>query len=103
MIKEEVLGILNVFDQSGISEENQRRLLQEGIYFDFTYGEPDFYNRNKRMNVFEFADFLRACQQLDINVDANELVSKPSDASNEKIVETVTNVMKLQKKKDHKC
>ena len=103
MLKEEVLGILNVFDQSGISEENQRRLFQEGIYFNFTYGDPDPYNRNKRMNIFEFADFLKSCQQLDISVDANELVSKPSDVNNEKIVETVTDVMKLQKKKDHKC
>lgn len=50
------------------------------------------------MNVFEFADFLKACQVLDIKVDADKLVSAPNETEHEKLIEIVSSVMKLQKK-----
>ena len=50
MLKDEILEILDLLNKYNIPEESQRELFEEGLYFDFTYGDPDPTNKNQHLN-----------------------------------------------------
>ena len=92
MFKDEVIEAIHVFDEFLLTEERQRKVFNNGIYFDFTYGDPDPYNRNRRLGVLEFAMLLKTCKFYGIEIDANEIVDHPYNTKYENLVKMVSNV-----------
>ena len=62
MLNDDLNEILCIFNKFDISEEDQRRIFSKGIYFDFTYGDPDPNHRNKQLDVFGVWILLLKCK-----------------------------------------
>ena len=90
MLKEDIIEAVHIFDEFFLTEKRQRKVFNNGVYFDFTYGDPDPYHRNTRLGVLEFATFLKTCKFYGIEVDANYLVDHPYDTRYENLVKMVS-------------
>lgn len=77
MLRDELLEMIELFDLYNITEENQRRIIENGIYFDFTRGSIDLAKRNKRLTPLEFAKLLKMCATMHIPLDANDIIERP--------------------------
>lgn len=102
MLRNEINDALVIFNEFGITEDRQRNLFNNGIHFDFTYGDPDPFHRNKKLGVLEFATLLKTCKYYGISIDANEIVDHPYDSSYEELVKMVydeNNKYKIKVKK----
>ena len=77
MVKEEILEILELFDQYKITEENQRIIIEEGLHLNFTFGAPDPSHRNKTLNVFGVGLLLRICEEYHIRININTIIKDP--------------------------
>ncbi len=77
MLKEELLEILELFNKYKISEEDQRKLFENGLYFDFTYGDPDPSNKNQRLNIFGIGMLLKTCYENNITINIKQLINEP--------------------------
>ena len=86
MLKEDIIEAVHIFDEFFLTEKRQRKVFNNGVYFDFTYGDPDPYHRKTRLGVLEFATFLKTCKFYRIEVDANYLVDHPYDVRYENLV-----------------
>lgn len=86
MLREEINHVLDIFDSYQMTEEQQKRVLLHGIDFDFTWGDPDPTNRNRKLDCFEAAKFLEMCRDINIDIDVDHLLSTPYDAKYEKIL-----------------
>lgn len=86
MLRKEILFALDVYDSYGITEDEQRRILKKGIYFDFTYGDPDYQKRNVEMDYLEFAKFLNICKAMGIEIDINHLLNNLYDGKYENLI-----------------
>lgn len=74
MLKEELIEALTIFDSYNIPEDRQRSIITNGVHFDFTWGDPDYKRRNRFYDVFEFANFLKICTNIGVELDANDLL-----------------------------
>lgn len=92
MLKDEILEILELFDKYKISEENGRRIFEKGIYFDFTYGDPDPRNRNQYLNVFGVGMLLKTCYENHIKININKLINEPYNFPYEDLVKEISMV-----------
>ena len=91
MLREEILEILDLFDMYKIPEDDQRRLFENGLYFDFTYGDPDPRNRNQRLNVFGMGMLLKTCKENGIKLNVKQLLQEPYNFKNEELIKHVAN------------
>ena len=84
MLRDEIMEVLDLFDKYNISDENRRKLFSEGLYFDYTYGDPDPQGINQHLNFFGVGILLKTCLENDIKIDINQLLIQPylfSDAT----------------------
>ena len=89
MLKDEIAEIFELFDYYKIPENEQRRLFERGLYFDFTYGDPDLDRRNQHLNVFGVGILLKTCQERGIDIDIEDLLDEPEQFKNEDLVSEV--------------
>ena len=90
MLKDEILEILELFDKYKISEKDQRRLFENGIYFDFTYGDPDPSNKNQHLNIFGIGMLLKTLEENHIRININKLINEPYNFPYEALVKEVS-------------
>ena len=89
MLKDEILEILDLFDKYQISEDNQRKLFEKGLYFDFTYGDPDPTNKNQHLNIFGIGILLKTCLENNIRININKLLNEPYMFKDEDLIKEV--------------
>lgn len=89
MVKDEILEILALFDKYKISDERQRELFESGIYFDFTYGDPDPMHRNQHLNIFGIGMLLKTCRECHIRININKLIDEPYNFPYEELVKEI--------------
>lgn len=77
MPSDEIIETFDIFNLYQITEENQRLVFENGIYFDFTKGSLDPTKRNKRLTAFGFSKLLKMCHQMHIPIDANNIIEEP--------------------------
>ncbi len=86
MLNDDLKEILHIFNKFDISEEDQRRIFSKGIYFDFTYGNPDPKHRNKKLDVFGVWILLKTCVDYNININLKTLLHEPWAFEEESLV-----------------
>ena len=98
MLKEEILKVLEVYDKHNLSEKYQRYVFENGgVYFDYTYGDPDYNHKNRHLDIFEFAALLDVCETLGLKITADEIVRKPWAFEPEHLVRDIADG-KIQRK-----
>ena len=95
MLREEIQEALDLFDEFKIPEEDQRRLFEEGLHFDFTYGDPDYGNINQHLNVFGVAMLLKTCRENKIRINIKQLLKEPWMFPDESLVKKVAEECQL--------
>ena len=65
----ELIDMFAIFDEFGISKENQKIIIEKGITFDFAHGREQ-----ETFGCYKVARFLKFCKLLDIAIDANAMV-----------------------------
>lgn len=91
MLKDEVIEMLEIFDEYQIPEDRQRSIILNGVDFNFTYGDPDPQRRNKYLDAFQLAELLKKCKKMNILIDVNQMLDKPYDLKYEKLLEFIEN------------
>lgn len=99
MFKNEVLEAIDIFNEFSITKDRQRKIFNKGIYFDFTYGDPDPYNKNRKLGVLEIAMLLKICKFYNIQIDANNIIDHPYDFNYINIVDMVCEIKNNDKNK----
>ena len=89
MLKDEILEILDLLNKYNISEENQKKLFENGLYFDFTYGDPDPTNKNQHLNIFGIGILLKTCLENNIRINVNRLLDEPWMFQDEDLIKEV--------------
>lgn len=89
MLKNEILEVLDLFEKYQISDERQRKIFNDGLYFDYTYGDPDFNHRNQHLNIFGVGMLLKLCLENNIDIDINELIETPYKFENEELIKEI--------------
>ncbi len=77
MIKDEVIKTLELLEKYGVNEEEQRKLLNNGLEFNFTYGDPDFNNENRYLGFLEVGELIDTLDKANIPFDITELINNP--------------------------
>ena len=72
-LREELNEMLDVFESYGISEEKQRYIINEGVYFCFSYG-TDRAGIDRDFDCFKYARFLKFCKENGYDIDGDKLV-----------------------------
>ena len=99
MILTEILDILKIFNENNLSEDEQREIFSNGIYFDFAYDDLDIDNKNRHLNVFEVAILLKTLNHNNLPVDVSKMIKSPSDFEYPNLVRTISD---LKEKKEDK-
>lgn len=92
MLRDEVIEMLDIFDEYQIPEDNQRKIISNGVDFDFTYGDPDPHKRNKYLNAFQFAELLKTCKRMNIPLDVNHMLEKPYSLEYENLLNFINSI-----------
>lgn len=102
MLKDEVVNVLNVLNKHGLSEDEQRNLLINGLDFDFTYGDYDFDGINRHLNFLQVGELIEYLDNAGIEYNVNELIHQPHNFKYPKIVRAIadldTNFVIVKKK-----
>lgn len=98
MLKEELIEALAIFDSYNIPEDRQRSIITNGVRFDFTWGDPDPRRRNRFYDVFEFANFLKICTNMELELDANDLLKNYCNDGYEELLKAVEAFKSFSKK-----
>lgn len=77
-IEDEVIEALHTLESFGVSEEVRKNILLNGIKFSFGYGERDA-KRDRTYNILEFASMLEAFKKMNIDIDVNAIIEKPTE------------------------
>ena len=99
MLKDEILEILDLLNKYNVPEESQRKLFEKGLYFDFTYGDPDPTNKNQHLNIFGIGILLKTCMENNIRININKLLDEPWMFQDEDLIKEVANVQYRRKVK----
>ncbi len=94
MLKEEILEILELFDKYEIPEESQRQLFEQGLHFDFTYGDPDPTNKNQHLNIFGIGILLKTCLENNIRINVKKLLDEPWMFQDEGLIKEIAKEQK---------
>lgn len=78
MIEDEVIEALHTLESFGVSEEVRRKILLNGINFDFSYGGRDT-SKDRSYDILEFASMLEAFKKMNIDIDVNAIIEKPTE------------------------
>ena len=76
MLKDEILEVLDLFEKFQISDEKQREIFKNGLYFDYAYGDPS--PKNQHLNFFGVGILLKTCLENNIEIDVNQLIDTPA-------------------------
>ena len=76
--REEMVEMLDIFDYYGITEKKQRKVVTEGVDFNYTWGDIDYNHENKQYDCFKFARFLVFCKNNGYNLNANRFLDCPT-------------------------
>jgi len=76
-LKDKVINALNVLERYGVNENKQYEVLTKGLYFDFTYGDPDYGNVNRKLDVFQVVELLMTMEKMGLKVDVNAFFYSP--------------------------
>ena len=101
MLRDEIREVLELFDEYKISEDDQRKLFEEGLFFNFTYGDPDYQNRNQRLNVFGVAILLKTCRENNIRLNVKRLLKEPYMFQSEDLICDIASIQDQQYKYVH--
>ena len=93
-LREELDETLDVFDAYGISEEKQRYIINEGVYFCFSHG-TDRAGIDRSFDCFKFARFLTFCKNMGLDLDANKFLKECSDLKYQDLVHSFDKIDKL--------
>lgn len=91
MLRDEIEEILDLFDEYGISEIDQRSLFEKGLHFDFTYGDPDYGNPNPTLTIFGVGILLKTFKEHNMRIDIKKLLEQPYRFENEELVRAIAN------------
>lgn len=97
-MKEELLEALEIYNYFRIPEEKLRMILAYGFSFDFTYGDKDREKANRHYDFLSFANFLKICKELDIDLDIKNLLENSSDNKYKEIIPMVEAYSKYSRK-----
>ena len=78
MIRDEIIELLDLLQKHNVTEKNQKELLLEGgLYFDYTWGDPDYNHENRRLDLFEVKILIELLDNAHIQADINEMIRMP--------------------------
>ena len=86
MFKDDVMEVLDIFQEYHVSAETQREVLLNGLYFNYTWGDPDPYGQNKFLNFFQVGTLLRYLKHNNMEFDVEKLFHLPYDFEYPEIV-----------------
>ena len=95
-LREEINEALDVFDVYGIPEEKQRYIINEGVYFCFSYG-IDRAGIDRSFDCFKFARFLTFCKNMGLDLDANKFLKECSDLKYQDLVHSFDKLDRMSK------
>ena len=87
MLKDEILEVLDLFEKFQISDEKQREIFKNGLYFDYAYGDPS--PKNQHLNFFGVGILLKTCLENNIEIDVNQLIDTPYMFGNEELIKKI--------------
>ena len=77
MLRDDVNKIFDSLSRHHVSDEKQKELLLNGLYFDYTYGDPDYNRENRKLNFFEIGRLIDYLEGIGIPFDINEIINTP--------------------------
>lgn len=89
MFKDDVMEVLNIFQEFRISGATQRKIFNEGLYFNYTWGDPDPNHINKHLDFFQVATLLRYLKHNNMKFNLNGLLKHPYNFEYPEIVKMV--------------
>ena len=101
-LKNKVMNALNVLDRYGVSESKQYEVLTKGVYFDFTYGDPDYGNQNRNLDVFKVVELLMTMERMGLNVNVQSVFYTPWSFEYPELVRQVADGVKKQPTRQRK-
>ncbi len=71
MFRDEVIDALDTFDEFNIDEETQKKIFYNGLYLNYTYGDPDPKHKNTYLTFIQVGTLLRFLKNnnLDFNLE----------------------------------
>lgn len=89
MLREEILEVLDLFDKYQIPEEKQREIFENGLYFNYTWGDPDPKHINQHLNFYGVGILLKTCLENNIIIDVDMLLDSPYMFQNEELIKEI--------------
>ncbi len=89
MVRDEIIEVLDLLDYYKVSEEDKRRVFGSGLYFDFTYGDPDPKRRNRQLNIFGVGMLLKTLKEERKNISVNRIINNPSGFYDEELIRQI--------------
>lgn len=74
MLRDEILEALDIFDECGISEDDQRTLFKDGLYFNYTYGDPDYNHENRHLDALKVATLIKTLKAYKKKFEVNDML-----------------------------
>ena len=100
-LRNDINEALDILDSYQISDERQREIVTSGVHFNFTYGDPDYKDVNRRFDCFKFARMLKFCQDAGYDLDVQEMLRSPWNDHYQKLVHFFDSMDRdMQRKED---
>ena len=76
-LKNKVINALNVLERYGVTEHKQYEVLTKGVNYDFTYGDPDYGNQNRTLDIFQVVELITLMEKMNLRVNVDTVLYRP--------------------------
>ena len=94
MVRDEIIEILDLLDESKVSEENQRKVFSNGLSFNYTYGDPDYRGINKHLNIFGIGMLIKTLKAERRRLSINKIINSPWEFDDHHLLEEIDEFQK---------
>ena len=77
MLKDEVMKTFDLLKTHNVLEEEVEKIFYNGLYFDYTYGDPDYNHQNRRLNSLQVGELIEYLDKYNIECDLNQIIQYP--------------------------
>ena len=92
MVRDEILEILDLLDNVGVSEENKRKIFSDGLFFDFTYGDPDPKHKNRHLNIFGIGMLIKTLKEERNRISINKIIDAPHTFYDDDLIRAISDI-----------
>ena len=89
MFRDDVMEVLDIFQEYHISAATQRQVFEKGLYFNYTWGDPDPYGQNKLLDFFQVGTLLAYLKHNNMKFNVKKLFELPYAFEYPEIVEMI--------------